>query len=178
MDQSNLISVKTELVLETLVGAISGEVEDRVSAGHRPRSPLPGSGPVPSFGDDPEVVAAVVLRGYSARAAELEMFEPARAEAPGLRETLSELLLEGAAAKDDAARAHAHQIALTEPLHRPAPGEGAFIWLVPGPGGHVRHYVALGAIAAAVRQPPEGFPELKRPWVYGFALRCCEQSLP
>jgi hypothetical protein len=57
-------------------------------------------------------------------------------------------------------------------------------WRIPGPGGHVRHYVALEAIewlagetAVDIGDGGAG-AELKRCWLYGFFLRACEEIGP
>jgi hypothetical protein len=69
-----------------------------------------------------------------------------------------------------AAAAVARELASREPLERPQPGDPhAVTWRVPGPGGHVRHYVALRLTA--------GRRELKRDFVFGFLIRCCEEAL-
>ena len=54
-------------------------------------------------------------------------------------------------------------------------------WRVPGPGGHVRHFLARRTIEEYLREadaPVESPEELKRPWMYGFFVRACEEALP
>jgi len=76
------------------------------------------------------------------------------------------------------------EIAGAEPLEKPAvDDENAWSWRVPGPGGHVRHYLARRSIGDHLQRDPEQGPvgdptELKRPWVYGFFVRACEEALP
>ena len=127
--------------------------------------------------------------GYLARGIEAEMFDPARQPLPGLGELLRERIASG----DDwpsAAIAISCRFARTEPLPKPKPGDDhAVSWKVPGPGGHVRHYVVAAAIAEVLREGaggpehvlPSGITEageLKRSWTYGFIVRCCEEALP
>ncbi|HEV3376582.1 MAG TPA: hypothetical protein VG126_04820, partial [Thermoleophilaceae bacterium] len=105
-----------------------------------------------------------------ARVVEAELFEPARSPAPGLADTLGERLAAGAE-RQAAVEAVARELAAQEPLERPDPSDaGAVTWRVPGPGGHVRHYVARRLIGP-------GDPGLKRDFVYGFVVRCCEEAL-
>jgi hypothetical protein len=56
-------------------------------------------------------------------------------------------------------------------------------WRIPGPGGHVRHYIALAAIDDLVASTdatsgtaPADPTRLKRCWLYGFFLRDCEEA--
>lgn len=63
----------------------------------------------------------------------------------------------------------ARELADAEPLERPSPDDPcAASWRIPGPGGHVRHYLALGAAGHRAEDKPE--------WLYGFFLRCCEEA--
>lgn len=127
--------------------------------------------------------------GYLARAAEAEMFDPARQPLEGLAETLRERIASG---RDwpSAAIAISCRFAEAEPLPIPKPGDDhAVSWKVPGPGGHVRHYVVAAAIAEVLSASasisehvlPSGITdagELKRCWTYGFIVCCCEEALP
>jgi hypothetical protein len=98
--------------------------------------------------------------GYLARSIELERFEVARAPLPWL--------VERVVAEPEASIAVlAAAIAGEEPLDKPAPTGGAPSWRVPGPGGHVRHFLALRAAG------PDGAPEAKRTWMFGFFIHCC-----
>lgn len=123
--------------------------------------------------------------GYLARRAEAEMFDPARQPLDGLGEMLRVRLATG----DDwpsAVSVISRRFAEVEPLPKPAPGDDrAVTWKVPGPGGHVRHYVVAAAIAEVLSHPGQTLPagitdasELKRCWTYGFLVRCCEEALP
>jgi len=47
----------------------------------------------------------------------------------------------------------------------------------------VRHYLSRRAIGDELQKDPEQGPvdnpaDLKRPWVYGFFVRACEEALP
>ncbi len=84
---------------------------------------------------------------------------------------------------DEAVADACTELALSEPLGKPSPDdEAAMTWRIPGPGGHVRHFLArrtieeyLGDIAWPAADDPA---ELKRPWLYGFFVRACEEALP
>ena len=66
----------------------------------------------------------------------------------------------------------AARLADREPPERPEPGNAdAVTWRIPGPGGHVRHYVAM----ALAGDDPD--PALKRDVVFGFVVRCCEEAI-
>jgi hypothetical protein len=137
-----LISVRTDVVLETLVGSIAD------AAAARTEEPL-----------DPRVEAALAATpdprlarlGYLARSVEVERFEPARAAMPWLQGVGFE---------------RAAELAAAEPRERPDPDdERAVSWKVPGPGGHVRHYVAARAGGE------------KRVWLTGFLIHCIGESV-
>ena len=81
------------------------------------------------------------------------------------------------------AAALAFELAEAEPGDRPDPDdERARSWRIPGPGGHVRRYVALATAVSLVDEPPPpGTPpaeQLKRAWPYGSFLRCCDEEPP
>lgn len=106
-----------------------------------------------------EPAASHERRGYLARVVETELFAAAREPMPWLAELL------GTRTAAEVAR----ELAEAEPLGPPDPGdEHAVTWRVPGPGGHVRHLVAMAAVEDAPR-------EAKREWLRGFFLRCCEE---
>lgn len=97
--------------------------------------------------------------GYLTRLAETERFAPARAPMPWL----SKLLADG-----DAATV-AMELATSEPAGKPAPADpAATTWRVPGPGGHVRYFLAA--------RWSHGDDERRRAWLYGFFVRCCEEA--
>jgi hypothetical protein len=140
----DLISVRTEVVLETLVGSIADAVAARVEAPLEPRVEA-----ALAATPDPRLARM----GYLARAVEVERFDRARAPMPWL---------------EGVGYAAAAELAAAEPAERPDPGdERAPSWKVPGPGGHVRHYLALRAGGD------------KRVWLTGFLVHCIgEVSAP
>lgn len=154
------MSVRSELVKETLVNTVCDRVQARI-------------------GDDVPAAVAVALEaapssesaaraGYFARITETELFEAARAPMP----TLADELRAGRAAASPWPET-VIEVALTlaerEPLERPDPDDAeAVSWLIPGPGGHVRHYVAL-------RLVEDGRASFKPDFMYGFLVRCCEE---
>jgi hypothetical protein len=119
--------------------------------------------------------------GYTSRMAETELFEPARKPMPWLAELLKERM------EADADRVHAgaqlsRELAAEEPDEKPDPGEGS--WRVPGPGGHVRHFLALSAADELRQGRGNGEPaitrelsagEAKRCFLYGFYARCYQE---
>jgi hypothetical protein len=130
-----------------------------------------------------ELATAMAHAGYLARVAEGELFEPARQPIPYVEEKLREAASDSVQGADVGSGV-ALQLARQEPEGRPDPDDPrAGSWQVPGPGGHVRHYVALET--AEWLSPPQAHegagahagPEaLKRYWMYGFFLRCCEEA--
>jgi hypothetical protein len=178
--------VQVEVIKDVLVDRILGDVLER----------YPGdlSGPVTqALNADLDLPVcdggALDLRlrriGYLTRLVEADLFDPGRQPMDGLADTLSAQLAE---AEDWPAAASAVSIGLAaeEPLPKPSPDdERATSWKVPGPGGHVRHYVVAAAIADGLQNGQGGLAdgvedaaELKRSWLYGFLVRCCEESLP
>lgn len=91
--------------------------------------------------------------GYHARTVEHERFARAREPMPWLQHMLA-----GREAAEVAA-----ELAAAEPVTRPEPDSGVASWRVPGPGGHVRHYMARLA------------GPTKDQWMRGYFLRCCEE---
>lgn len=183
-EPGGLLPVDTGLVLQTMVEAMFAEVDKR--AGERP------SGPIAAVLDDPgqalagandlELDRGLRLAGYLARVVEAELFEPARRPADWVADALRERF---ARAGDwpEAIAGTCGDIARAEPIGKPSPDdELAMSWRVPGPGGHVRHYLARRTIEEHLREleePVDGDPaELKRPWLYGFFVRTCEEALP
>lgn len=184
-ERPGLLAVDTALVLETLVEKMVGLAEAR--RGERPPDavaavleaedqPLAGA-------NDPTLDRGLRHAGYLARVIEAELFEPARHPAdwiPGmLRERFATAGSWAQAVADTCG-----DLARAEPLDKPSPSdEAAMSWRIPGPGGHVRHYLARRTIGEHVRRdaglPLVGDPaELKRPWLYGFFVRACEEALP
>jgi hypothetical protein len=180
------MSVRTELVKETLVGRICDRVIPRLTEELPPA--VAGALDEGLRSDDtpnPSALSATMTRaGYFTRVVEAELFEPARSEVPGLTDTLRDRLGEGSL-WPSAAAAVARDLASREPLERPAPDDAdAASWRVPGPGGHVRHYVARRLVAehspsSSTRPADEALhAPLKRDFMYGFLIRCCEEALP
>ncbi|MDP8944194.1 MAG: hypothetical protein M3N16_08770 [Actinomycetota bacterium] len=126
--------------------------------------------------------------GYLTRDVERERFPTARGSAPELADGLRERLEATGGDRLETAVSLAGELARREPMERVDPDdERAASWRVPGPGGHVRHYLAIHSAAAELdqvseaHQLPMGFSrkgELKRCWMYGFFLRCCEEAFP
>jgi hypothetical protein len=162
-----LISVRTQVVLDTLVGSLADAISQRLA------EPLaaPVEDALASAGDARG--RRLARAGYLARALELERFEAARAPVLWLTARLQDALA-GGAEWSTAAAAVAAELAAREPDERPDPrDERAASWKVPGPGGHVRHYLAL---RAAGGDRPD--PDAKRAWLTGFFLHCCEEAVP
>lgn len=189
MTDRQLMPVQAEVIKEILVDKILGIVNES----------YPGdlSGTVTEALDaDIDLVAsdggALDLRmrriGYLSRIAETDMFDAAKHPMEGLDEKLTKRIEAG----DDwptAASTLCLAMARQEPLPKPSPNnDNATSWKVPGPGGHVRHFVVAAAIAECLSGEENGYPEvpegleeageLKRCWMYGFLVRCCEESLP
>ena len=131
-----------------------------------------------------ELAASLARLGYLTRAAETELFEPARRRTPWLSRKLEDQGEAPAEAIVEVSR----ELARSELEDRPEPDGGAPSWRVPGPGGHVRHYVAIETAARRAPKDAEGKPrlgqglysalELKRCWMLGFFVRCCEDAAP
>lgn len=189
MSDRQLMPVQVEVIKEILVDRILGDVLER----------YPGAPPAAvedALEADLELPicdgGALDMRmrriGYLARIVEAELFEPARNPMDGLAEDLTARLAD-ADGWPPAASALCLELAREEPLPKPKPtDERATSWKVPGPGGHVRHYVVAAAIADSMSGDMNGQArlaegiydagELKRSWMYGFLVRCCEEALP
>ena len=169
------MKVRTELVLEQLVSRVLGraielqslELPDEIRA-------------VLQAGPEPERLARL---GYASRAAEVEMFEPARQPMPWLAEIVDRRAKAGDG-RVAAISATCRELAAEEPDEKPEPGEGS--WRIPGPGGHVRHFLSLAAADQLAEAGSNGEPpiprelsagEAKRCFLYGFYTRCCEEAL-
>jgi hypothetical protein len=169
-----VIRVRTELVLEQLVSRVLGRALEL-----RPEQPPAEAEDALRAGPEPMELARL---GYASRVAETQMFEPARRPMPWL----AEMLAERAESESDRATAIGsvcRELAAEEPDQKPDPGQGS--WRVPGPGGHVRHFVALAAADEVVHGDSNGKPpatrelsagEAKRCFLYGFYARCCEEA--
>jgi hypothetical protein len=166
VSEPGLISVRTQVVLDTLVGSIADAVTSRL------QDPL-----------DPDVEAALrstgdpqrARIGYLARAVEVERFERAREPMPWLAEQLQRHRSDGVA-WSAAAAAAATELASIEPQQRPDPEDDrAVSWKVPGPGGHVRYYLAL---RSADGDGGRAGPAARRAWLSGFLIHCIHEAAP
>ena len=150
-EPGNLISVRSDVAAALLIDDLFAEAKRRAA------EPLDGEVErMLTFAAEPRIARL----GYLGRVIELERFEVARAPISWLADRLR------GDPGDDAALVGA-ALAEEEPLGKPAPADGSPTWRVPGPGGHVRHLLAERAVG-------DGPPELKRSWLLGFFVRCCE----
>ena len=152
-DAGDLISVRTDVAAALLIDGLFEEAQRRLSE--------PPEEAVERMLDDAPDPRAARL-GYLARRIEYESFPPAREPAQWLIERLR-------AQPDDSVAVVSAALAEEEPLGKPAPAEGTPSWRIPGPGGHVRHFLAMRAVG-------DGPLETKRSWLFGFFLRCCEEA--
>jgi hypothetical protein len=182
--QSGLFAVDAGLVRETLVGSIAARVEERRADTPPPQAVVAilEAEELPPTGDDRELDRRLRHAGYHTRAVEVELFEPARGKADWVPDLLRERFARTTSWPRAVAGACA-DLSASEPHGKPSPDdEAAMSWRVPGPGGHVRHYVARWAIEEYLQgwksSPVDDPAELKRPWLYGFFVRTCEEALP
>ena len=178
------MSVRSALVKETLVERICDGVLARLDedlpaavAAALDRKPRPDGAP------NSAAAARIARAGYLARVVETELFAAARAPMPGLADNLRPVL-DRRSAWPEAAAEVAFGLASGEPLERPGPDDpDAVSWRAPGPGGHVRHYVARRLIAERMPlgelRPADEIAQaaLKRDFMYGFLFRCCEEAV-
>ena len=185
VDRSNLFPVDTRVVLDTLVEKVHDLVEDRLQE-EPPERILPvldSKEQLVVATRYPNVDKGLRRAGYLTRVIEVEIFEPAQSIAEWIPEKLEERF---AKTEDwgEAIVGICTEIARAEPIEKPDPDdENAWSWRVPGPGGHVRHYLARRSIGSHLQKDPEQGPvtnpaELKQPWIYGFFVRACEEALP
>jgi hypothetical protein len=183
-DRGDLVPVNTALVLETLVETVVARVQagggDAPSAGVA--AVLEAHGRALAGANDPALDRGLRHAGYRARVVEAELFAPARRSAGWLPGALRAEFLQ-CGSWPEAIAGLCAGLARAEPLDRPEPDDAdAVSWRIPGPGGHVRHYVARRTIGEHLRGlegPIDGDPAaLKRPWLYGFLVRACEEALP
>ena len=183
-ERPGLLAVDTGLVIQTLVERVVDRVEAR-----RDEDPpeaiaavLEAMDAELAGGEDPSLIAGLRHAGYLCRVVEVEFFEPADNTADWIPDMLRERFAR-TTSWPEAVAGTCSDIARSEPLGKPSPDdEAAMSWRVPGPGGHVRHYVARRTIEEQLRSresPTVGDPaDLKRPWLYGFFVRACEEALP
>ena len=167
MSRPELISVRTEVVLDTMVGSLAEGVTARLAAplDHEVEAALQATG----------AERRLARKGYLARALECERFERAREPMPWLAERFAREHADGATWSTTAAMV-ATSLAASEPSGRPDPDDPAAIsWKVPGPGGHVRHYLALRAAAEEGRRAGG---DAKRSWICGFLVHCIGEAAP
>jgi hypothetical protein len=184
-DRSDLFPVDTRVVLDTLVEKVHDLVDERLER-------EPPEAIVPTLDSKEQLVVATKypavdkrLRraGYFTRVIEVEIFEPAQKVADWIPAKLEERF-EKTGDWSDAIVSICTEVARAEPIEKPDPDdENAWTWRVPGPGGHVRHYLSRRAIGNALTRDPAQGPvndpaELKQPWVYGFFVAACAEGLP
>lgn len=179
-----VISVDSGLVGKTLVEAVFVRVQERAApAPAEPAGSALDDADLALVGNDEAALEMALRRaGYLARVVEAELFEPAREAADWLAPRLQE---QRGPTGDwtSAIGALCAQLARAEPVAKPHPDDAAAAtWRVPGPGGHVRHFLARRTIEELLQgrdRPVTGDPaDLKIPWVYGFFVRACEEILP
>ena len=181
-DRSRYVPVNTTVLLQTLVEAVNEQVQERRAARALLATPPALQADQALIGDnDPALDRALRVCGYLARLVEVERFEPAQAVADWVSDHI-EPFYARAQDEDEAIAALCGELARAEPIEKPDPDDAAAMsWRVPGPGGHVRHYVARRAIEELLRDradPIEGEPaDLKRSWMYGFFVRTCQEAL-
>jgi hypothetical protein len=181
-DQSRFVPVNTTVLAQTLVEAVNEQVQERRASRALLKTPPALDAEQALIGDnEPSLDRALRVCGYLARVVEVEMFEPAQHVADWVFDSI-EPHLARAENEDEAIASLCGKLAQAEPIGKPNPDDpAATSWRVPGPGGHVRHYVARRAIEECLRgrdKPIEGEPEdLKRAWMYGFFVRTCEEAL-
>ncbi len=186
VERSNLFPVDTRVVLQTLVEKVHDLVEDRLVKEEPPEailSVLDSKEQLVVATKYPAVDRGLRRAGYFTRVIEVEIFEPAQSVADWIPGMLEERFAENAD-WSAAVVSICTEIARTEPLEKPdLDDENSWSWRVPGPGGHVRHYLSRRSIGDALQRDPEQGPiddptELKQPWIYGFFVRACEEAAP
>jgi hypothetical protein len=182
-DPGSFVPVNLNVLRQTLVEAVHEQVQERREAGKPERvPPALESGEQRLVGDnDPALDHDLRLQGYLARVAEVDMFEPARRFADWVIAMVEERTAQ-TGDQQAAIAALCGDLARAEPVEKPdVEDPDAMSWRVPGPGGHVRHYVARRAIEHSLRdrsEPVVGDPAaLKQAWMYGFFVRTCEEAL-
>ncbi|CAA9529532.1 MAG: hypothetical protein AVDCRST_MAG67-4006 [uncultured Solirubrobacteraceae bacterium] len=181
-DQGGFLPVNTNVLVQTLVESVHAQVEERRASRELVQTPPSLQADHMLIVDDEHALErALRVSGYLARLVEVELFEPARRPAGWVPEKVAAYRAR-AETEDDAVAALCGDLALAEPVGKPSPDDpAAMTWQVPGPGGHVRHYLARRAIEELLRDrehPVAGDPaDLKRAWVYGYLVRTCEEAL-
>ena len=167
MTDPGLISVRTQVVLDTLVTSLAEEVTARLA------DPL--NAEIERALHATGVDGRLTRKGYLSRAVEHARFDRARQAMPWLAERFAREHADGAAWSTTAAMV-ATTLAAGEPAERPAPDDpGAVSWKIPGPGGHVRHYLAS---RAATEDGHRADADTKRRWLTGFLIHCIREAAP
>ena len=167
MEEPGLISVRTRVVLDTLVASITEAAAERVDL---PLDAAVDDALARAHGDP-----SLVRMGYLARVLEVERFERARRPMPWLAEEFARRRVDGTS-WGQAAGALANRLAESEPPGRPHPDDDTAVsWKVPGPGGHVRFYLALRAAGEGPARLPDA---AKRGWLAGFLVHCISEAAP
>ena len=175
---ARLIAVKSDLVREQLVRLVLDEVLNRIDA-DLPPDAAAALGRIAESESDP-ALERLSLAGYWSRVVERERFEPARRPIGRLGAELRTRRASGEG-RDQAVAGLSSELASREPAERPDPDDSDSVtWQVPGPGGHVRHYLAvetMRALDVEAGKPTAGQLERgKRAWVSGFLVACCLES--
>jgi hypothetical protein len=183
-DHGRFVPVNTTVLLQTLVEAVHEQVQERLASRALLATPPALEADDQALVGDNERSLDLDLRlsGYLARLVEVELFEPARVPADWVLERVEDQYVRTNDI-EAAVAALCGTLAQSEPIGKPSPDDpDAMSWQVPGPGGHVRHFLARRAIEELLRpreEPVEGDPaDLKRAWMYGFFVRTCEEALP
>ena len=147
-----LISVRTDVVVSVMVESLYEDAR--------------GGAPLMAEAEESLQLAGdsdVARMGWRARKAELNRFERAH-DRPD-----NQLVAELTDGDRSQITARCLTLARAEPNDRPDPDDpNAVSWQIPGPGGHVRHYVALRCSG----------PEGKADWMYGFLLAEADRLAP
>lgn len=181
-DHGRFVPVNTSVLLQTLVEAVNEQVQERLAVRALLETPPSLEAEHALIGDnDPALDRSLRVAGYIARLVEVELFEPAQRVADWVPERVR-AHGEDTEDVDEAVAALCVELARAEPIGKPSPDDpAAMSWRVPGPGGHVRHFLARRAIEDVLQgrdKPIEGDPaDLKRAWMYGFFVRTCEEAL-
>lgn len=186
MTRPPVISVRTDVVqrflVEGLLDAALARMEDELAPEvgatlDRALEALAGAYDVEPSDEAGSAAGRLARAGYATRLIERERFEPAREPAAWLEELLRTRFARPGSDWPATVAAVSGELARREPAAKPRPDDpDAATWRVPGPGGHVRHLLALGA---AGRLAPDGdTAELKRCWTYGLLVRACEEAWP
>ncbi len=174
MSSRPVIAVRDDVARSELIDGLVDEVARRMAGGPPLRSAA-ALAAVPGI-ERTGVAARLALAGHVTRQVERATFSIAR----DYSAVVEERLRDSAGPWPAPAVAVASDLSALEPAGRPPPDDGGTTtWIVPGPGGHVRHIIAMrfATLEAAGRLPAElaDPAALKRCWVYGFYVACCEE---